>query len=77
MKKIIYRVLGYNTVYNPDTEKVEEQEVVADISTTYSHEALEAAKRDAINGEYTIEDDGEPEPTTTDDVLDVLLGVTV
>lgn len=39
----------------------------------------EIAKREAHNGEYTIEDDGQPEPdtTTTDDVLNALLGVTV
>lgn len=38
----------------------------------------ETAKREALNGEYTIEDDGQPEPdtTSTDDVIDVLLGVT-
>lgn len=39
----------------------------------------EIAKREAYNGEYTIEDDGQPEPdteATTDDVLNALLGVT-
>ena len=38
----------------------------------------EIAKREAHNGEYTIEDDGQPEveaSATTDDVLNVLLGV--
>lgn len=40
---------------------------------------LPIAEREAYNGEYTVEDDGEPEPdtTTTDDVLNALLGVTV
>ena len=41
-------------------------------------EANEAiAQREAYNGEYTIEDDGQPEPDTasTDDVLNALLGV--
>lgn len=36
------------------------------------------AKREAYKGEYTIEDDGRPEPATevsTDDVLDAMLGV--
>lgn len=39
----------------------------------------ETAKKEADNGEYVIEDDGQPEPdtTTTDDVLNALLGVTV
>lgn len=37
----------------------------------------EIAKREAYNGEYTIEDDGQPEPNSvsTDDVLNTMLGV--
>ena len=37
------------------------------------------AKAEAYNGEYTIDDDGQPEPdySTSDDVLNALLGVTV
>ena len=37
----------------------------------------EIAKREAYNGEYTIEDDGQPEPdsASTDDVLNAMLGV--
>lgn len=39
---------------------------------------LAIAQAEAYNGEYTIEDDGEPEPETepsTDEVLNALLGV--
>lgn len=37
------------------------------------------AIREAYNGEYTIQDDGkqEPDTSTTNDVLNALLGVTV
>ena len=38
----------------------------------------EIAKREAYKGEYTIEDDGQPEPETevsTDAVLNAMLGV--
>lgn len=38
----------------------------------------EIAKREAYKGEYTVEDDGQPEPETeasTDEVLDAMLGV--
>lgn len=38
----------------------------------------EIAKREAYNGEYTVEDDGQPEPeteATTDAVLNAMLGV--
>ncbi len=38
----------------------------------------EIAKREADNGEYTIEDDGTPEPVaepTADEILNAMLGV--
>ena len=35
-------------------------------SIPYSPENIEIAKREAYNGEYTIEDDGEPEPEPTE-----------
>lgn len=38
----------------------------------------EIAKKEADKGEYTVEDDGQPDPViepTTDDVLNALLGV--
>ena len=37
----------------------------------------EIVKREAYNGEYTIEDDGQPEhnSASTDDVLNTMLGV--
>ena len=36
----------------------------------------EIAKQEADNGEYTIEENGQPEPVeTVDDVLNALLGV--
>ncbi len=45
----------------------------------WNKENEEIAKKEADNGEYTIEDDGEPEPDNinTDDVLNALLGVNV
>jgi hypothetical protein len=49
-------------------------------SMPYSEANEEIAKREAYNGEYTIEDDGQPEPepkASTDEVLNILLGVTV
>ena len=44
----------------------------------YAESREEIAKAEAYKGEYTIEDDGQPEPEqmeTTDDVLNALLGV--
>ena len=39
----------------------------------------EIAKQEAYNGEYTVEDDGQPEPVkepTSEELFNVLLGVT-
>ena len=68
MKKIKYGLLGYNNVFNPETEEIERQEVVVEITEDYSSEAEERAKVKAHNGEYEIFDDGDPEaePTQTD-----------
>ena len=58
------------------------EEILIDKELRCFAENLEAneeiAKREAHKGEYTIEDDGQPEPETkvnTDDVLDAMLGV--
>ena len=39
--------------------------VFSDIMKQKTPETLEIAKREACNGEYTIEDDGRPEPPPT------------
>ena len=72
MKKIVYKVLGKTT-----TEDVEAK-VLCGVERPYSEANKEIAKREAYNGEYTIEDDGQPEAEqslTTDDILNALLGV--
>lgn len=58
------------------------EEILIDKEFRCSADNLEAneaiAKREAYNGDYTIEDDGQPEPETdvsTDDVLNAMLGV--
>lgn len=48
------------------------------VSIGYNETNLEIAKKEAFNGEYTIEDDGEPEPdieANTDEVVNRMLGV--
>ena len=72
MKKIVYKVLGKTT-----TEDVE-AEVLCGVERPYSEANMEIAKSEAYNGEYSVEDDGQPEPEqqmTTDDILNALLGV--
>ena len=72
----IIRYLYRHTV-NIGTEE-EPNYVTTEVEQTprYSEEALGIAKRQSYNGEYTIEDDGEPEPEPSiDEVLNALLGV--
>ena len=72
MKIIRYKFLCSET---------ENEKILIDIEYRCSADKLSAneeiAKREAYNGEYTIEDDGQPEPdsVSTDDVLNTMLGV--
>ena len=77
MKIIKYQIcteVNYGTEAEPDIRQIFTNKTVSPLSEA----SEELAKREAYNGEYTIEDDGEPEPTqepTTDEVLNALLGV--
>lgn len=62
MKKIVYKVKGYIGAYNSETETEENFECLVSVERPYSEANEEIAKREAYNGEYTIEDDGQPEP---------------
>lgn len=76
------KIIKYNlcTKINRGTEeKPQIEEILSPVSMGWNEANEEIAKREAHNGEYTIEDDGKPEaePTVTaDDVLNALLGVT-
>ena len=51
---------------------------VCDVSIDYNESNLAIAEKEAFNGEYTIEDNGEPEPeivVSTEDILNAMLGV--
>lgn len=80
MAKIIkYQFLSCEVNHGTEEEPNIEQ-IFLDKTISYSEANEEIAKKEAYNGEYTIEDDGKPEPEvveTTDDVLNALLGVTV
>ena len=56
MKKIVYKVLGKTTAEDVEAE------VLCGVERPYSEANEEIAKREAYNGEYTIEDNGQPEP---------------
>ena len=76
MKVLKYRLM---TEVNHGTEEQPDiQQIFSGVSLEWSEANEELAKREAYNGEYTIEDDGEPEPESepsTDEVLNALLGV--
>jgi hypothetical protein len=63
MNKIKYQVLSYRTVYDEEKEENTQIETMVTIEMPYSPGVEEVAKSEAYNGEYTIEDDGEEEPT--------------
>lgn len=64
MKRIRYKILSSTGVCNPNTEKVEWEDCLVGIVCQYSEANEETAKREAYNGEYTIEDDGTEEIIT-------------
>lgn len=76
------KILRYKfcTKVNYGTE--EEPNIVeefSDVTMGWNEVNEETAKREAYNGEYTIYDDGQPEPMvepTTDEILNAMLGVT-
>lgn len=63
MKIIKYQLcteVNRGTEEDPNVEQV-----FSDVSLGWSEANEEIAKREAYNGEYTIEDDGKPEPAPT------------
>ena len=63
MKVLKYRLMtevNYGTEEQPDI-----QQIFADVSLGWSEANEKIAKAEAYNGEYTIEDDGKPEPAPT------------
>ena len=71
MKVLKYRLMtevNYGTEEQPDI-----QQIFSDVSMGWNEANEEIAKREAYNGEYTIEDDGQPdpEPTTEQRVSDL------
>lgn len=74
------KVIKYNlcTRVNHGTEdKPDWEDILSPVTMGWNEVNEGIAQREAYNGEYTITDDGQPEPdtSTTDDVLNALLGV--
>ena len=68
MKVLKYRLMtevNYGTEEQPDIHQI-----FSDVNLGWSESNEEIAKREAYNGEYTIEDDGQPEPEPEPTQLD-------
>ena len=64
MKVLKYRLM---TEVNYGTEEqLDIQQIFSEVTMGWSEANEELAKREAYNGEYTIEDDGQPEPEPTE-----------
>lgn len=69
------KIIKYNlcTRINHGTEEEPQiKEILSPVEMSYSEANEEMAKREAYQGEYTIEDDGRPDPTETPSQLDVI-----
>ena len=69
MKIIKYKFLSAEINHGTEEEPNIEQ-IFLNKSMTWSETAEEIAKTEAYNGEYTIEDDGQPDPTSEPTQLD-------
>ena len=81
MKKLIYQIDGYTSVYNPETETLEQHSSLASVEVFCENQAqfdecYAKAEKMAV-GEIIVEGEFEPETdnATTDEVLNTLLGV--
>lgn len=63
------KILKYNLcihVNHGTEEEPKVEEILSSVTMSWNEANEEIAKREAYNGEYTIEDDGQPEPEPTD-----------
>lgn len=76
MKILKYKL--YNKVNIGTAETPVWEDVFFDVEMGWNESNEMIAKQEAYNGEYTIEDDGVPEPVlepTAEDLLNTMLGV--
>lgn len=76
------KIIKYNlcTRINKGTEEAPEwEDVLSTVEMGWNEASETIAKREAYNGEYTIEDDGQPEPkneiSSTEEAFNIFLGV--
>lgn len=71
MKIIKYKFLSCEINHGTEEEPNIEQ-IFLEKSMGWNEANEEIAKREAYNGEYTVEDDGQPDPTAEPSQLDII-----
>ena len=72
MAKVIkYKFLSAEVNHGTEQEPQIEQ-IFLNVLMTWNEANEEIAKKEAYNGEYTIEDDGQPDPVETPSQLDAI-----
>lgn len=69
------KILKYNLctkVNNGTEEQPQIEEILSSVTMGWNEANEEIAKREAYNGEYVVEDDGQPDPAKTPSQLDVI-----
>ena len=61
IKYTLIKEVNYGTEEQPDI-----RQVFSEVTMGWNEANEEIAKREAYNGEYTVEDDGEPDPEPTE-----------
>lgn len=77
--KFLSDEINHGTEELPDIEQIFLEKEISCATEIAVNANLSIAQKEAYNGEYTIEDDGQSEPIlepTTDELINTLLGVT-
>ncbi len=71
MKILTYKIMGYTSVYNPETEEIEQKECPATVSVECHNQATydanyPLAEAEAIPGTIKVTGEFDPDPPPTD-----------
>lgn len=72
MKRVKYMISGFTEIFNPETQENEQHTILIEVDYPATEETITKAEKESYNGEYTIEDDGQPDPAETPSQLDVI-----
>lgn len=77
MKIIKYKFLSCEVNHGTE-EQPDMKQIFLEKAMPWSEANEAIAAKEAVGGEYTVEDDGQPEPVTeptTDEIINAMLGV--